>query len=179
MLQPSGSVIELCHVVHDANASIRHWIDNLGAGPFYVVDMVAPTGCTYRGKPSGLSMTVAFGFSGGLLIELIAPIDRSLPSVFTDVLNIRGPGYHHVMLREDYDKGYARLSKAGYEPVFTGGLPSGERFVLFDTLRDSGGFVELMDLSPLVERQLETMAKAHREWDRVTRPIRPMAESFT
>jgi hypothetical protein len=49
---------------------------------------------------------------------------------------------------------------------------------LFDTRKDSGGFVELMDVSPLIQRQLENMARAHEAWDGRTDPIRPMASSF-
>jgi hypothetical protein len=178
MLQPSESVIEICHVVRDMDGAIRYWTKTIGAGPFFVGDMEFPHGYLYRGKPCGLSLQIAFGFSGGVIIELVRPIDKSIPSVFSEVLDSTGPGYHHVMLREDYDKGYERLSKAGYEPAYVGTIPSGERCVLFDTRRDSGGFVELMDISPLIQRQLENMARAHREWDGQTDPVRPMASSF-
>jgi hypothetical protein len=178
MLQPNESIIELCHVVRDMDGAIRYWTDVAGAGPFFVGDMEFPEGYRHRGKPCGLSLQIAFGFSGGLIIELVRPIDRRVPSVFSEVLDSRGPGYHHVMLRDDYDKGFGRLSRAGYEPAYEGRLPSGERCVLFDTRRDSGGFVEFMDISPLIQRQLDNMARAHREWDRRTDPIRPMASSF-
>jgi hypothetical protein len=82
------------------------------------------------------------------------------------------------MYRQDYDVGHARLSKAGYEPAFHGLMPSGERCTLFDTRRDSGGFVEIMDLSPFIVAQINRMAKAREEWDGHTRLVRPMAESF-
>lgn len=178
MLQPADSVIEICHVVRDMDSAIRYWTQTMGAGPFFVGDMEFEQGQVYRGRPCGLSLQIAFGFSGGLIIELVRPINRNVPSVFTEVLDSSGPGYHHVMLREDYDKGFARLSKAGYEPAFTGTVPSGERFVLFDTRTDSGGFVELMDISALIQRQLDNMARAHREWDGRTDPVRPMASAF-
>jgi hypothetical protein len=178
-LQPHHSVIEICHVVRNMDAAIHYWTRTMGAGPFFVGDMEAPTGHVHRGQPGGLSLQIAFGFSGGVIIELARPIDPSIPSVFLEVLNATGPGFHHVMLREDYDKGFERLSRAGYEPAYQGTLPSGERCVLFDTRQDSGGFVEFMDISPLIQRQLENMARAHREWDGRTDPVRSMASSFT
>jgi hypothetical protein len=131
----------------------------------------------YHGKPVELSIQVAFGFSGGLMIELVRPI-RDIPSVFGDVLKARGPGYHHVMYRQDYDVGHARLTLAGYEPVFNGSFPSGERYTLFDTRRDSGGFVEIMDLSPFLEAQIGRIASAHEAWNGRDRLVRPMAETF-
>lgn len=178
MLQPNESIIEICHVVRDMDSAIRYWTQSMRAGPFFVGDMEAPQGHFYRGKPCGLSLQVGFGFSGGVIVELVRPINTSVPSPFTEALEATGPGYHHVMLREDYDNGFERLSKAGYEPASQGALPSGERYVLFDTRRDSGGFVELMDISALIQRQLENMERAHREWDGRTQPVRPMASSF-
>jgi hypothetical protein len=178
MLQPAGSIIELCHVVTDMTSAIRYWTRVVGAGPFFVGDMEFADGYRYRGRPCGLSLQIAFGFSGGLIVELVRPIDTRIPSVFSETLDSTGPGYHHVMIREDYDKGFERLGTAGYEPAFQGALPGGERFVLFDTRRDSGGFVELMDISPLIQRQLDNMARAHHEWDGISEPVRSMASSF-
>jgi hypothetical protein len=57
-------------------------------------------------------------------------------------------------------------------------MPSGERCTLFDTRRDSGGFVEIMDLSPFIVAQMNRMATAHEHWDGHSRLLRPMAESF-
>lgn len=177
MLQPTDTVIELCHVVNDMDAAIRYWTTALGAGPFFVGDMEFPEGHFYRGQPCELSIQVAFGFSGGLVIELVRPI-KKIPSVFMEVLDSNGPGFHHVMLRTDYDQGFERLSKAGYEVALHGHMPSGERCTLFDTRKDNGGFVEIMDLSPLITRQLGNMARAHLDWDRHTQAVRPLSSSF-
>jgi catechol 2,3-dioxygenase-like lactoylglutathione lyase family enzyme len=177
MLQPDQSIIEICHVVTDMDAAIDYWTNVIGAGPFFVGDMELTENQFYRGKPCEQSIQVALGFSGGVVIELVRPI-RDLPSAFREVLDTTGPGFHHVMLRVDYDASYKRLSEAGYEVALHCVLPSGERCTLFDTRKDSGGYIELMDISPLVARQLETMAHAHREWDGKTRPVRPLLESF-
>jgi hypothetical protein len=178
MLQPNKSVIEICHVVRDMDAALLYWTKVMGAGPFFVGNFEWEKGVTYRGRAVGQSLQIAFGFSGGVIIELVRPINANVPSVFTEALDSTGPGFHHVMLREDFDAGFKRLSDAGYEAAYQGALPGGERFVLFDTRKDSGGFVELMDISPLIQRQLENMARAHQEWDGRTDPIRPMASSF-
>jgi Glyoxalase/Bleomycin resistance protein/Dioxygenase superfamily len=177
MLQPQHSVIELCHVVTDMDAAIRYWTSVIGAGPFFVGDMELKEKQFYRGKPCEQSIQVAFGFSGGLLIELVRPI-RDIPSAFREVLDQRGPGYHHVMLRVGYDEGFELLSKQGYDVALQSTLPSGERCALFDARRDSGGYIEIMDISPFITRQLENMQRAHREWDGRSEPIRSMASSF-
>lgn len=177
LLQPPGSIIELCHVVRDMDHAIRHWT-MLGAGPWFVGELELSENQFHRGQPTEMSIEVAFGFSGGLLIELVRPI-KDIPSVFREVLDTRGPGYHHVMLRADFDEGCARLHAAGHEIAMRGTMPSGERCVLFDTRGDNDGFIELMEISPLIERQMENMARAHREWDGHSDPRRPLASSFT
>jgi hypothetical protein len=177
MMQPQGSVIQLCHVVRDMDAAVRYWNTQFGAGPFFVGDMELSENQFYRGKPAEQSIQVAFTFSGGLMIELVRPI-RDIPSVFGDVLKTRGPGYHHVMIRQDYDVAHANLTKAGYDESFRSLMPSGERCALFDTRQVSGGFVEIMDLSPFLLAQMERIAKAHEQWDGQSRPVRAMAETF-
>ena len=178
MLQPDQSVIEICHVVDDMDAAINHWINVIGAGPFFVGDMHLTENQWHRGEPTEQAIQVAFGFSGGVVIELVKPLRDDLPSAFKEALDSTGPGFHHVMLRVDYDEGFKRLSEAGYEVALHCLMPSGERCTLFDTRRDNGGYIELMDMSPMVSRQLETMARAHREWDGAARPVRPLMESF-
>src|SRR3546814_2647093 len=54
MLQPPGSVIELCHVVVDMDKAIQHWTTIMGAGPFYVGEMRFEEGHRYRGEPAVL-----------------------------------------------------------------------------------------------------------------------------
>jgi hypothetical protein len=176
MMQPPGSIFELCHVVDDMDKAIAHWISSMGAGPFFVGEMRFQNGHRYRGKPAVLSMRVAFAFSGGLLIELIEPLEGD-ESVFTEVLKTRGPGYHHVMLREDYDTGYARLSAQGFAVALESTTPLGERCALFDTQAVNGGFIEVMDLHIAFGHLTEAMAAAHQTFDG-TEPQRPLAALF-
>lgn len=176
MLQPPGSVIEHCHVVHDLDAALDHWTKALGAGPFYVGEMHFPEGHTYRGEPSVMAIKVALGFSGGLLIELIEPMADD-HSVFSEALEERGPGFHHVMLREDYDSGRKRFEAMGYTAALENTTPLGERCVLMDTRDATGGYVEFMDLHIGFERLTQMMADAHESWDG-SQPVRPMASLF-
>lgn len=173
--QVEGAVIELCHVVRDMDAGIAHWIDVMGAGPFFVFDIDEPGSVDYRGEPGDSAIKVGFAFSGELLIELIAPL-RDTPSVFKEVLDTRGEGYHHVMLAIDYQRGWDRLSGAGFEPALQGKLPDGAKYVLFDTREVNGGFVELMEQTPGFHFLLEKMRDAHVNWDRGTDRVRPLAD---
>ncbi|MFY9349473.1 MAG: VOC family protein [Sphingobium sp.] len=175
MMQPKGSILELCQVVRDMELALDHWTRVMGAGPFFVFDVPVLPGQIYRGAPTQVAMKVAFGFSGGLLIELLQQTNDG-PSVFTELLDRYGEGYHHVMLRIPYDDGVARLSGEGYAMAFSGRMPSGERFALFDTREGNGGYVELMEISTAMEALLDRMHAAHCAWDGIDRPVRSIAD---
>lgn len=172
-MQPEGSIIELCHVTRDLDAALAHWTRDLGAGPFFVFDVPVLPGQLYYGEPTEVSMRVGFGFSGGILIELLEQTNGGA-SPFRDFLDERGEGLHHVMPRTNYDAGFARLSEAGHDVAYAGQMPSGERFCLFDTRKVNGAYVELMELSEAMLGSLALMAKAHATWDGVTDPVRGM-----
>lgn len=172
-MQPERSVIELCHVVEDFDAALEHWIRDLGAGPFFVFDMPVLPGQLYYGEPTEVALKVGFGFSGGQLIELLAQTNDG-KSPFLDFLADRGPGLHHIMPRTDFESGHARLNEAGFPVAYSGQMPSGERFCLFDTFATHGYYIELMEISDAIQGSLALMEKAHAEWDGVTDPVRGM-----
>ncbi|WP_292634936.1 VOC family protein [Novosphingobium sp.] len=174
-MQPNGSILELCQVVRDMDRALDHWTRVIKAGPFFVFDVPVLPGQIYRGEPTQVALKVAFGFSGGLLIELLQQTNEG-PSVFTEMLDRSGEGYHHVMLRIPYEEGVQRLLAEGHGIAFSGTMPSGERFALFDTLAANGGFIELMELSVAMEASLQRMHAAHLEWDGISRPIRAIAD---
>jgi hypothetical protein len=172
-MQTEGSIIELCHVTRDLDAALIHWTRDLGAGPFFVFDVPVLAGQHYYGNPTAVSMRVGFGFSGGILIELLQQTNDGA-SPFLDFLNVRGEGLHHIMPRCNFEAGYARLSGAGHKVAYGGIMPSGERFCLFDTRASTGVYVELMELSPAMLGSLALMEKAHTAWDGTTDPVRGM-----
>jgi Glyoxalase/Bleomycin resistance protein/Dioxygenase superfamily len=172
-MQAEGAIIELCHVTRNLDAALQHWTRDLRAGPFFVFDVPILPGQLYYGAPTQVSMRVGFGFSGGVLIELLEQTNDGA-SPFLDFLNERGEGLHHIMPRGDFDEGHARLAAAGHAVAFSGTMPSGERFCLFDTRKSSGAYTELMALSPAMLGSLALMEKAHARWDGVTDPVRSM-----
>lgn len=172
-MQADGAILELCHVTRDLDAALAHWTRDLGAGPFFVFEVPVLPGQLYYGAPTEVSMRVGFGFSGGVLIELLEQTNDGA-SPFRDFLEQRGEGLHHVMPRGDFDAGLARLSAAGHRVAYSGAMPSGERFCLFDTRAANGAYVELMELSPAMQDSLARMERAHRDWDGSTDPVRTL-----
>ena len=176
MLQPTGSVIEIAHVVEDLDAAITQFIEFWGAGPFYTAQMTFPSGHRYRGEDAPMAIDVGFGFSGGLLIELIQPLDGDR-SVFSEALTARGPGFHHIVRREAFEDGAARYVKAGFDKALELTTAFGERTILFDTTALNGGFLEVTDLNITFEPLMATLSKAHHGWTG-DRPRRSLSALF-
>ncbi|MGB3796843.1 MAG: VOC family protein [Alteraurantiacibacter sp.] len=172
-MQPEGSIVELCHVVEDLDKALAHWTRDLGAGPFFVFDVPVLPGQLYYGAPTAVSMRVGFGFSGGVLIELLQQTNDGA-SPFRDFLQKRGEGLHHIMQRAEFDVAHARLLAAGFKIAYSGKMPSGERFCLFDTFALHGYYTELMELSEAMQASLALMEKAHATWDGKTDAVRGM-----
>jgi hypothetical protein len=57
-------IVQHAYVVEDLDESIRHWIEVLGAGPFFVSRNHVGRELTYRGAPSQTLVHYAFGQSG-------------------------------------------------------------------------------------------------------------------
>jgi hypothetical protein len=66
-----GAVAQNGYVVRDIRAAMDHWINVMGVGPWFYIDRVKTDYFRYRGKDSGLEMSVALANSGDLQIELI------------------------------------------------------------------------------------------------------------
>lgn len=84
--------------------ALRHWLDDLRIGSFFLVPDVTIRGHVYRGTPhlEGVRGTVALAQSGGVRIELIQTLDDR-PSLWRDVL-----GRRRRLERGDLDDGRAR-----------------------------------------------------------------------
>ena len=84
-----GTVTEVCYVTHDLDRTIQRWVDGVGAGPFFVMNLAADFGVrSYRGSPAKDSFKAALGFSGDTLLEFVQPTNDE-PSVFREVLEPR------------------------------------------------------------------------------------------
>lgn len=171
-MQPDGSILQICHVVEDMDAALRHWTERLGAGPFFTFDVPVLPGQLYYGKPTQVEMKVAMGFSGGLQIELVQQTNQG-QSPFRDFIADHGPGLHHIMPRLDFRQHEQDL-RANYEVAFSGYTPTGDEFLLFDARPTHGHYIELVDISPMMWGGVELMWQAHRDWDGKTDPVRTM-----
>jgi Glyoxalase/Bleomycin resistance protein/Dioxygenase superfamily len=90
-----GEPHHYAYVVEDIEATVDRLVDQLGAGPFFLVERVPLENVLSRGEPADFVHDSAFGYCGGGAIELIAPVSLAPERVEKRFSGPR-PGIHHV-----------------------------------------------------------------------------------
>jgi methylmalonyl-CoA/ethylmalonyl-CoA epimerase len=83
------------YVVENIEATVERLANQLGAGPFFLVENVPLENITSRGEPAEFVHHSAFGHCGGGPIELME-IVRLVPERIEDRFTGPRPGVHHV-----------------------------------------------------------------------------------
>lgn len=154
------------YVVRDVEAAAREHSATFGSGPFYVTPKVPLTNVTYRGAPTQLDITAAFGQWGPLLVHFV---QQNTPggSVFSEFHPGGTEGFHAVgVLVEDDEQVVRRFQAAGLEPALSAenrrlGAERSFPFIQLDALDDYGHFVKLLPRSEPVLSTLSRVRKAH------------------
>ncbi len=171
--QPQGGIIQMAYVVTDLDAAIDHWVHDLKVGPWFRIDHFTGIDPVYRGGPSQADMTIAMAFAGHMLIELIQPNDDH-PSVYRELLDRSGPGFHHFgVASTDIDGDVAALEAKGYTLAFRAGVPTGGEVAYMDGGADKPGFVEYIEATAAMDETFTRFWRASVDWDG-SDPIRSM-----
>lgn len=171
----TGPVRQNGYVVRDVEASMRHWVDVLGVGPFFYIEKVPVDWFRHRGVAYDIDLSIALANSGDLQIELIQQ-RNDVPSLYREFAARHGEGLQHMSwwsttYQADYDAALARGLTVGHEGQING--PNG-RFVYFDTDQTHPGtVVELSDVSGTKMRFFDHIRRAAVDWDG-SDPIRPV-----
>jgi hypothetical protein len=90
-----GEPHHFAYVVEDIEATVNRLVDQLGAGPFFLVERVPLKNVVSRGEPAEFVHNSAFGCCGGGAIELIEAVSLAPERVQRGLSGPR-PGIHHV-----------------------------------------------------------------------------------
>lgn len=132
------------YVVEDLTAS-QQWFERMmGVRGFVRMDDVEiGSGCRYRGRPADSSMHLSLGYLGEVQVELIQPVRG--PSIYTEFLERKGPGLHHVAFAvPDFEATVGALKAAGLEPIQDGHVDSGTDFAYFDCEAGGASVIEIL-----------------------------------
>lgn len=171
-----GPIDQVCWVVPDIQASMHHWAETLGIGPWFLMPNLRPGDFECAGKPSDVEISLAVAYSGKLQLELIQQ-HNDAASMYKDSIDAgRTPGQHHLgFFRRDYDTRLERALSSGYRIGHSGTLGKGAiRFAYLATEKEPGMIAELVELTDPAEASFVTMHRAALDWDG-TNPVQTVS----
>jgi methylmalonyl-CoA/ethylmalonyl-CoA epimerase len=138
-------------VVRDCAAAQQELSARLGAGPFVSAgEEKLFDKALVHGKPTPFSLRIAYGALGGVLLELLEPLDDKSPHA--EFLDTRGEGLHHMAyLVPDFDQQLAavRAARPEAELLIDGTGPGNPvRWVYVDGSAAHGTVIELLERTP-------------------------------
>jgi catechol 2,3-dioxygenase-like lactoylglutathione lyase family enzyme len=90
-----GEPHHYAYIVEDIEATVNRLVDQLGAGPFFLVESVPLENVLSRGEPAEFVHNSAFGYCGGRAIELMETVSLA-PERVEKRFSAPRPGVHHV-----------------------------------------------------------------------------------
>ena len=170
--QNTGQVIQMAYVVKDIRAAMNWWIHDARVGPWFLLESFTGPQQRYRGGPTTADVSLAMAFSGRFMIELIQPNDEQ-PSVYREIIDRRGYGFHHVGLAvEDVEAERAAYESRRYRVAFQTPVPTGGMVYFMDDGRNEPGFIELIPATPGMDEMFTRYWRAAVDW-KGENPIRP------
>jgi catechol 2,3-dioxygenase-like lactoylglutathione lyase family enzyme len=168
-----GAPVQIAYAVPDARAAAAQWVDQFGAGPFFVRPHIRVGEVVYRGQPSIFDHTSAYGQWGSLMVELVQD-HGTAPSVVRERYAPDESGLHHLaFIVADLDDVTDRLVAGGHPLVMTA-RTSNTRFHFIDAVATVGHMIELYEDSDRVRAFYEMVRAAAEVWDG-SDPIRELA----
>lgn len=164
--QPVGGIVQFAFTVADIDTGMRDFTARLGVGPWFVTGPFETPQATYRGAPTRIRLTLAIGFAGHVMVELIQQHDDK-PSVYRETVErCGGHGFHHWAIgSKSFDADLAGYREAGYEVAFSDVAPRGNRVAYVDAGRDLPGMIEIIEMTDVLEARYAMMFAASQGWD--------------
>lgn len=167
------TIRQLGYVTDDIERSAMAWIETMGAGPFFVLRDMGFQSWTYFDEAQEMTLDVAFGQVGDLMVELIRP-NGNWPNVYGKTMPKGCVLHHHGSLVSDVENSSRSM---GGVAVTRAKLSADTELRYFDCREQIGLFVELITDNEESRGFFDISIKAASAWDGKTDPIRPFSRS--
>ena len=168
MLTPLGKIAQLAFVTRDIRRSVDYFVEELGIGPWFLIERATFTSCRYRGRPSAVELSAAFANpGGGMEFELMQLIRDDGQSMWRDALAagfVREALHHCCIWPDDYDSTLGDAAAKGYDIIQDGATARG-RFAYLHRAADADHIIELTESTPGRRAFQQLVADAGRNWD--------------
>jgi methylmalonyl-CoA/ethylmalonyl-CoA epimerase len=175
-LSSIGPVMQMAYVPKDFDAAIAHWTENMGVGPFFLIENVQLANMRFLGEPSAAVFTVALSYWGDMQIELIRP-ENDAPFIFHgEYLPSDGAVHHISLITDDMDKALAIAKASGATLLVEGDVSPQSKAVYLDRGIGPGGIIEIVCFAEEHLAFFEMVRQSCANWDG-SDPIRRLETS--
>ena len=144
------SVDQVAVVVRDLDRAMERYANEFGIGPWSVYTFSPDwiQGMTFHGREQPYSMKLALADVGGMMYELIEPVQG--PNAYEEFLEEHGEGLHHLgYFVDDIDAAIEEMEGKGYRLLQSGrgmGTAGDGGYAYFDTGDALGCIVEAIEM---------------------------------
>jgi methylmalonyl-CoA/ethylmalonyl-CoA epimerase len=144
------SVDQVAVVVRDLDAAMKRYVEEFGIGPWSVYTFSPDwiKRMTFRGEERGYAMKLALADAGGMMYELIEPVEG--PNSYQEFLDASGEGLHHLgYFVEDIDDAIKEMEEKGYPLLQSGrgfGTGGDGAYAYFETEGALGCIIEAIEM---------------------------------
>jgi catechol 2,3-dioxygenase-like lactoylglutathione lyase family enzyme len=145
-----GSIDQVAVVVRDLDEAMERYTNEFGIGPWSVYTFSPDwiSGMTFRGNEQPYSMKLALTQVGGVMYELIEPVQG--PNSYEEFLNQHHEGLHHLgYFVDNIDAEMEEMEKKGYRLLQSGrgmGTEKDGAYAYFETENALGCIIEAIEL---------------------------------
>ena len=154
-LLDEDAVMQICFVTHDAEKSAR-WFSDLTGKPMPKEGKAADPDeaqAVYHGQPARVGCTIRMFAFGNIDVEFLEPGPEK--SAWRDLLEEKGPGCHHIAFRtRNLTRRHEYLEGKGHKLLQRGEFDGSHgRYAYYDTVKDLGVMIELLEFNKDMEPQ--------------------------
>jgi hypothetical protein len=159
-----GSLQRVVQIVPELESAMQAWATDTGAGPFFVFSKIAFTAYEHRGLTAPPSLSIATGFSGEVLIELVQLHDETSSPWRELGVGTLAP----ALIVDDLDAALATQLQSGRACITRGTYGFGARFAFVDTPASTGRVLQLIEKHFVLTQLTSAMREASTNWDRTS-----------
>lgn len=151
-------------IVNDLDAAMRHWIETMRVGPFFVIPHPAVENARYRGTPTTIDFSGALAQAGPFQIELIQQHSVG-PSAYRDTFAPGEEGFHHMCtFVADIDAEIEHYRGLDAALAFEGSFGD-MRFAYIDTRATNRCMTEIIEDRASIREIFKLVADAAVDWN--------------
>jgi hypothetical protein len=161
----SGRLAQVAFVVDDIEAAMESHGRELKIGGWTLFRNFSFETLYYRGQPGSVVMNAAMCFSGDVMYELIEQANDA-PSVYRDVIDKRGHGFHHFgFMIDSLDEAIRDYESRGHVVAQYSETANGIRAAYIDVGAAAPGMVEYLEISAAAMETFTPVYETSKAWD--------------